>query len=71
MSVSQLMKNQLRTPEEAAHQLGLTNSNTLAVWRCTKRYDLEFVRVGRLIRYKQEAIDRFIEENTVRTGDAA
>jgi len=34
---------------------------TLAVWRCTKRYPLKFVRVGRKILYRISDIEAFIE----------
>ncbi len=36
--------------------------NTLAVWDCTKRYDLKPIRIGRSVRYRQSELDRFIED---------
>ena len=36
---------------EAAEYLDTTTS-TLAVWRCTGRYDLPYVKVGRNVRYR-------------------
>jgi len=48
----------------AAEILGIT-AGTLSVWRCTKRYDLKYVRVGRAIRYRLADIERFIESRTV------
>ena len=30
---------------------------TLAVWRCTGRYDLPFVKVGRSVRYRKSDLD--------------
>lgn len=33
---------------------------TLQAWRCTRRVNLPFVKVGRLVRYRQEDIDAFI-----------
>jgi len=53
----------LLTPEECGKILGIKPS-TLAVWRCTKRYNLCWFRCGRLIRYKIEDVNRFIEERT-------
>ncbi len=53
----------LLTPEQAAQLLGVT-PGTLAVWRCTGRYDLPFVKVGSLVRYSPGAIERFINERT-------
>jgi predicted site-specific integrase-resolvase len=37
---------------------------TLRVWRCTGRYALPFVKVGRLVRYRASDIDRFIARRT-------
>jgi len=34
------------------------------VWRCTKRYPLRFIRVGRSVRYDVADIERFINRNT-------
>ena len=39
--------------------------STLQVWRCTKRYPLPYVRVGRNIRYQRSAILAFIAARTV------
>jgi excisionase family DNA binding protein len=54
----------LLTREQAANYLGVTTS-TLAVWACTKRYDLPYVKVGRLCKYQQSILDAFIERNTI------
>ncbi|MBE7172351.1 MAG: helix-turn-helix domain-containing protein [Williamsia sp.] len=35
---------------------------TLAVWDCTKRYDLKPIKVGRAVRYRRADLDRFLEE---------
>ncbi|WP_240919254.1 helix-turn-helix domain-containing protein [Acidovorax sp. HDW3] len=50
---------------EAAAYLGLTNPKTLAVWRCTKRYDLPYVKYGRLVRYRRQDLEHFIESHLV------
>lgn len=63
-------KRELLGEKEAAERLGLTNHKTLAVWRCTKRYSLPFIRVGRLIRYDAAEIEKFLRRNTD-AGDAA
>ncbi len=52
---------QLLTPEQAAQLLGV-EITTLAVWRCTRRHNLPFVRVGRLVRYDREDLRAWIEE---------
>jgi excisionase family DNA binding protein len=64
--VSKLFKNQsnLLTREEAAEYLGVT-SRTLAVWACVKRYNLPYVKVGRLVKYRRSDLDNFIARRTV------
>lgn len=54
----------LLTPTEAAAILGVS-VGTLQVWRCTKRYPLPFVKIGRKAMYQPEAIQAFIERRTV------
>lgn len=39
---------------------------TLAVWACTKRYDLKFLKIGRAVRYRQSDLDAFIEQRLSR-----
>jgi hypothetical protein len=34
---------------------------TLAVWDCTKRYNLNPLKIGRAVRYRRADLDRFIE----------
>jgi excisionase family DNA binding protein len=54
----------LLTTQQAADRLGL-KPQTLELWRCTKRYDLPYVKTGRLVRYKAEHVEDFIERRTV------
>jgi Helix-turn-helix domain len=54
----------LLAPSEVAKILG-TTEGTLAVWRCTRRYPLPFVRVGRKIRYDLASVEQFIRSRTV------
>lgn len=58
----QIFFNRL-SPAEAANILGITEG-TLAVWRCTKRYQLPFVKIGRKIFYRSEDIQSFVESRT-------
>jgi excisionase family DNA binding protein len=51
------------TRDQAAKFLGI-KPNTLAVWACTKRYLLPFVKVGRLVRYRQSDLENFLTANT-------
>ena len=60
MSISKLLR-----PEEVAELLGI-DLHTLAVWRCEGRYNLPYVKVGRLVRYPEEGVRRFIERRVVR-----
>jgi excisionase family DNA binding protein len=48
----------LLTPSEVAERLGISIA-TLATWRCTKRYPLAYVKVGRLVRYRIADLDAF------------
>ena len=56
--------DELLTPEQASKQLHV-GPQTLAVWRCHRRYPLAYVEIGSKVLYPQSAIDRFIESRTV------
>jgi len=56
--------NNLMTPGEAAAMLGVT-VGTLQVGRATRRYQLPFVKSGRKVMYRVEAIQAFINSRTV------
>jgi excisionase family DNA binding protein len=58
----------LLTAVETANYLGI-KPETLNTWRCTRRYSLPFVRVGRAIRYRLSAVESFLASRTV-CGDA-
>lgn len=58
----------LLTTSEAARLLGLP-PQTLVNWRCTGRYPLPFIRVGRLIRYRVTDLNSWIENNVVVKGE--
>lgn len=66
-AVSALIKNQsldpLFTPSETAEYIGVTEK-TLAVWRCTGRYAIPFIKVGRLVKYRKSALDTFLDSRT-------
>jgi len=44
----------------AAKYLGIA-PGTMAVWDCTKRYDLKPIKVGRAVRYRRSNLDKFLE----------
>ena len=52
----------LFTRREAAAYLGVAEQ-TLAVWKCTGRRSLPFVKIGRLVRYRKADLDAFILEH--------
>lgn len=54
----------LLQPKQAAEYLGVS-PGTLEVWRSTKRYPLPFIKVGRLVKYRQSDLDAFLESRTV------
>lgn len=59
-----MRKCSLLTTEEAAALVD-AKPQTLAIWRCTGRHNLPFVRVGRLIRYRETDILAWLDRNTV------
>lgn len=52
-------KSKLLTRAEAAKYLGL-KKNTLALWASLKRYDLPYIKVGRLVKYRLSDLEDFI-----------
>jgi excisionase family DNA binding protein len=56
--------DQLVDEREAARVLGVA-VGTLQVWRCTRRYPLAFVKIGRAVRYRRSTLEQFIESRTV------
>lgn len=59
--------NDLLDAEQAAEILDVT-TGTLAVWRCSGRYALPFVKVGRKVRYRRADLDAWLEERTQSNG---
>ena len=62
-------RSDLFTPEQAAAYLGL-KPQTLANWRTTGRYNLPFLRCGRLIKYRAADLDWWLESRTVGAVEA-
>ncbi len=65
-SVSRFQSDLLSRREAAAY-LGVT-PETLAVWACTKRYQLAIVKIGRLAKYRKADLDAFISSRTINCG---
>jgi hypothetical protein len=57
-------KPRLLTPPQAAEFLSMS-AGTLAIWRCTKRYDLPYIRVGYKIMYDVDDLVAFLESRKV------
>ena len=55
--------------KEAARYLGGFSPDTLAVWDCTKRYQLNPIRIGRSVRYRRSDLDKFANSQTVKSID--
>lgn len=53
----------LLTPETVADLL-CVEQHTLAVWRSEGRYNLPFVKTGRLVRYLESDVADFIKART-------
>ncbi|NQZ79964.1 MAG: helix-turn-helix domain-containing protein [Colwellia sp.] len=56
------MNTSLLTPKQTAETLGVT-IGTLAVWRCTARYPLPFVKIGRRVMYKSSDVEQYINSH--------
>jgi len=54
-------QNALINRKEAAELLGVAES-TLAYWKCVGRYDLKYVKIGRLVKYRMSDLEDFIEK---------
>lgn len=62
LPVPKIHEDQLLDRTAAAKYLGGLKPGTLAVWDCTKRYDLKPIKVGKLVRYKRSVLDDFLKE---------
>lgn len=54
--------SELLTRRQAAAYLGVAEQ-TLAVWKCTKRYIIPCVKIGRIVRYRKHDLDLFIAKH--------
>lgn len=65
-ALSAILKPQsnLLDTEQAADYLGVT-PRTLEVWRCVKRHDIPYIKVGRLVKYRQADLDAWLASRTV------
>ena len=63
-NINNLPQTKLLTRLEAAEFLGIT-AGTLAVWACTKRYPLKYIKVGRLVKYREADLMDFLDLMTM------
>ena len=63
-SIATLNQSILLTSEHAAPHLGVT-PHTLAVWRCTKRHEIPYIKVGRLVKYRLADLDAWLASRKV------
>lgn len=59
-----LNKTGLLSNAEAAEYLGIA-PQTLTIWRCIKRYNISFIRVGSRIKYRKEDLDAWLISRTI------
>lgn len=70
VSLETLPADQLLEPAQAGEFLGAKES-TLAVWRCTGRYELPYIKIGRSVRYRVADLRAFVESRTIsHTGES-
>lgn len=55
--------SELLSRRAAAVYLGVSET-TLAIWKCSGRYSLPVIKVGRLAKYRRADLDAFLERNT-------
>jgi excisionase family DNA binding protein len=59
-------KNELLTTAQVAEILGLSEG-TLTTWRCTKRYDVPYLKLGRHVRYKRGDVETWVRSQQLGT----
>jgi len=62
--ISSQQTDSLFDQKGAGEYLGGISPDTLSVWRCTGRYNLPFVKIGRLVRYRKSDLDKFLASRT-------
>jgi hypothetical protein len=59
----------LLSPKQVEIEYGIP-VGTQAVWRCTKRYAIPYIKLGRLVRYNRRDIELWLKSRTI-GGEAA
>lgn len=60
---TQNASSDLLSRREAAEYLGVSEQ-TLAIWRCSGRYQLPVIKVGRLAKYRRRDLESFLSSRT-------
>jgi hypothetical protein len=63
------VRSDLLSRPQAAEYLGV-RPQTLAAWQCTGRYNLPLIHVGRLVKYRQSDLERWLLERTSNNGSS-
>lgn len=63
-------KSALMSRKEAAKYLGVSEQ-TLAIWKCTGRYGLTCIKIGRLAKYRKSDLDEFIQRQAQKSGHSS
>ena len=66
-TLSMVFQNELLEEKQAAEILDV-KPGTMSVWRCTKRYKIPFIKVGRLVRYRRSDLEAWLESRTLNNG---
>ena len=70
MSKVEHHRHRLMNEHEVAERLGVS-PGTLRVWRCTKRHNLPFIKLGKSVRYDVAAVEQFITASTITPASVA
>lgn len=66
------MDNQRELLSEGEAAIAIDVSpGTLSVWRCTGRYSLPFIKIGRKVRYRRSDLIAWLENRTRASGATA
>jgi excisionase family DNA binding protein len=60
-----MSNDKLLCTKEVSEILGIS-AGTLAVWRCTKKQKLSFIKVGKSVRYRIKDVMNYIEKQEVK-----
>lgn len=64
------LDDELLAPSLVAEILGVS-IETLAVWRCTGRHSLPFLKIGHRVRYRRNALEAWLDDRTRANGATA